>query len=75
MAAGLARTLVAVFGGIADRKLAQGFAVTARVAAWVREHPDAFCTWLAAQPLEDDRRERLDECVPAAPQAARSLAR
>ena len=50
VAAGLARALVALFGHIADRKLARGFEMTARVASWAREHPDQFCVWLAAQP-------------------------
>jgi len=79
VAAGLARTLIAIFGNIADRKLAHGFAVTAKVAAWAREHPDDFCAWLAAEPVDDDRRDHLraglHECEAIAPQAARSLAR
>lgn len=75
----LARWLVAVFGHLADAKLAHGFAVSAGVAAWARERPDEFCAWLATQPLDPGRRERLHAllggCVTGAPQPARSVAR
>ncbi|HXH83402.1 MAG TPA: hypothetical protein VNN07_10785, partial [Candidatus Tectomicrobia bacterium] len=41
VAATIARTLVALFGHLADRKLAEGFRVTAEVAAWAARAPHA----------------------------------
>jgi hypothetical protein len=55
----LARALVSVFGHVADRKLTEGFDVSSKVAAWATEHPEEFCPWLAAQPLDESRRARL----------------
>jgi hypothetical protein len=49
-AAALARALVAVFGHLADRKLTEGFRVTADVAAWANAHPEEFCSWLSQLP-------------------------
>jgi hypothetical protein len=67
VAAALARVLIAVFGHIADRKLTEGFAVTARVAEWAVAEPDEFCDWLAQEPLPPGRSERvaaaLDGCL------------
>jgi hypothetical protein len=45
-AAALARHLLPIFGRLADRKLSEGFAVTAKVAEWAVAHPDEFCDWL-----------------------------
>jgi hypothetical protein len=59
-AAALTRLLLPVFGGIVDRKLVEGFTVTARVAAWARSEPDGFCAWLSRE-LEPGRREELLE--------------
>ena len=77
--AGLARSLIAIFGHIADRKLAHGFAVSAKVAAWAGDRPDEFCAWLADLPLEAERRSRLlaalSACAPDGTQTARSVAR
>lgn len=54
-AAGLARALMAVLGGIVDRRLAAGFATTAEVAEWAVRQPDEFCAWLqGAAPSEPD---------------------
>ncbi len=64
-AARLARVLVAIFGHLADRKLAEGFTVTARVAEWAIEHPGEFCGWLAREPFPPARRERLLATLPA----------
>jgi hypothetical protein len=68
VAARLARVLVAVFGGVADRKLAEGFAVTAKVAEWAVREPGQFCDWLAREPLASERRARaralLSRCRP-----------
>ncbi len=58
-AAVLARLLIPLFGGVADRKLTEGFAVTAKVARWAVERPAEFCRWLRADPLPPERRERL----------------
>jgi len=75
-AAGLARVLVAVFGYVADRKLSEGFTVTARVAEWAMERPAEFCRWLDRQPVAPARRERLlailSTCTAQRSQAARS---
>lgn len=57
VAARLARMLVSVFGFIADRKLAEGFTVTARVAEWAVSQPSEFCDWLARESLPLGRRE------------------
>ena len=59
IAARLARLLLATFGPVADRKLAHGFEVTARVAAWATERPGEFCAWVAQQPVDSDRRHHL----------------
>jgi hypothetical protein len=64
LAAALARVLVLVFGGLADRKLAEGFAVSAQVAEWAVERPAEFCEWLVREPLPSDRRERLLAVLP-----------
>jgi hypothetical protein len=64
IAARLARLLVAVFGGVADRKLAEGFAVTAKVAEWAAREPGPFCDWLAREPLPAERRARALGLVP-----------
>ncbi len=50
VAALLARGLVRIFGGVADRKLSEGFRVTAHVAEWAVSHPADFCRWLAGIP-------------------------
>lgn len=57
VAAALARLLVPVFGRLADRKLSEGFAVTASVAEWAVEHPTEFCDWLRREPLPADRKD------------------
>jgi len=59
VAAALARSLVAIFSSVVDRKLAEGFRVTARVADWARAKPDEFCPWLRVQQLDQRRLERL----------------
>jgi hypothetical protein len=70
-AAALARLLIVAFGHVADRKLGEGFRVSARVAEWATEQPEAFCAWLAREPLVGARRERVLKAI-AACQAARS---
>jgi len=64
VAAALARLLVWAFGFIADRKLAEGFAVTAQVAEWAVEQPAEFCQWLALEPISAGQRERLRSALP-----------
>jgi hypothetical protein len=66
VAATLARALVALFGHIADQKLARGFEATAKVAAWVSEHPDEFCAWVAAS-AELPRRSPRPATLPSCP--------
>jgi hypothetical protein len=63
--AGLARVLVRVFGGVADRKLAEGFTVTARVAEWAVQDPAAFCAWLGREGPPGGRQERVRAVLPA----------
>lgn len=49
VAAYLARILLPLFSGYADRKIAETFNVTARVSAWAHEDATAFCHWLGSQ--------------------------
>lgn len=72
VAAALARFFVAIFGHVADRKLAEGFAVTARVAEWALERPDQFCLWLDRAPVPAARRERVLAVLPACLDKSRS---
>jgi hypothetical protein len=64
-AALLARVLVPVFGRIADRKLAEGFQVTARVVEWAQRRPAEFCQWLAAGPADPDGVRDVAATLPA----------
>jgi hypothetical protein len=64
VAAALARLLVLVFGSLADRKLAAGFAVSAQVAEWAADQPTEFCEWLARSPALPERRERVHAVLP-----------
>ena len=64
-AAALARLLLPIFGHLADRKLSEGFAVTAKVAEWALAHPGDFCAWLRREPLSSERREPLLQALPA----------
>lgn len=59
VAAALARVLVTIFGHLADRKLSEGFRVTAAVAEWATGRPEEFCAWLNQQPIPAPRRARL----------------
>jgi len=68
VAAALARTLAPTFGFIADRKLGEGMRVTAEVAEWAIDPSGGFCEWLARQPIQRARRDRiltaLSSCAP-----------
>jgi hypothetical protein len=64
VAAALARLIVWAFGFIADRKLAEGFAVTAQVAEWAVEQPAEFCQWLQREPVNGRQRERVQSALP-----------
>lgn len=55
LAAALARALIPLFGHIADRKLAEGFRVTAAVVDWASQAPDEFCRWLAGAEIPPAR--------------------
>lgn len=60
VAARMARMLMTMFGGLADRKLAEGFAVTGRVAEWAVEQRQDFCGWLEHESsLSPSRRDRV----------------
>lgn len=65
VAAALARLLIALFGFVADRKLTEGFEVTAQVAAWALEQPEDFCAWLARGAFRPERRARVARALPA----------
>ncbi len=70
VAARLARLLAPVFGRVIDRKLTEGFRVTAKVAEWARDRPAEFCDWLAHAPLSSERRAELPEGLPSCATAA-----
>lgn len=55
VAATLARALIVIFGGVADRRLSEGFAVAAQVAEWAVAEPDEFCGWLNRSALPRER--------------------
>ena len=55
----VARVLVPLFGRVADRKLQEGFRVTARVAEWAAARPAEFCEWLDRQPFPPDNRQAV----------------
>src|SRR5262245_28151706 len=65
VAAALARVLVPTFGFLADRKLAEGLRVTARVAEWAVDPSGGFCDWLAREPLPAARRDRILAVLPS----------
>ena len=65
VAAFLARVLITLFGGVADRKLAEGLRVTAAIAAWAVERPSEFCAWLAREPLPPAPRAGVRAACPA----------
>jgi len=71
VAAFLARVLITLFGGLADRKLGEGLRVTAAVAAWAVERPGEFCAWLAREALPPERRDRVRDALPACAAATR----
>lgn len=64
IAAALARLLIVVFGHIADRKLEEGFRVSAGVAEWAVKRPSEFCDWLAREPVPPLRRARVLATLP-----------
>lgn len=55
-AAALARALIRLFGWVADRKLAEGFDVSVRIARWIEDDPGGFCRWLAHADIPEERR-------------------
>ena len=65
LAAAIARLLIPLFGFLADRKLAEGIDVSAAVAEWAVEAPDAFCAWLVDEPLRPERRARILAVLPS----------
>ncbi len=67
VAARLARVLVTIFGGIADRKLTEGFTVTARVAIWARERRQEFCDWLNTAAVPAVSRQHVLAALPECP--------
>jgi hypothetical protein len=64
VAASLARLLLPLFGRLADRKLGEGFVVTARVAEWAVERPREFCDWLVQAPVALAGRARVLAVLP-----------
>lgn len=65
--AALARAFLLLFGGVADRKLAEAFALATRVADWAAARPDEFCDWLRRSGLPAERREPVRALLPACP--------
>jgi hypothetical protein len=61
------RLLVPFFGQVADRKLTEGFRVTARVAEWAASRPADFCQWLGRQPFPPERRQAVRRVVRGCP--------
>lgn len=59
----VARVLVPLFGQVADRKLQEGFRVTARVAEWAAARPVEFCEWLGRQSFAAETRQRVRRAV------------
>ncbi|MBI2360523.1 MAG: hypothetical protein HYV04_16745 [Deltaproteobacteria bacterium] len=43
------RILLPIFSRYADRKIAEGFSITARVSSWAHENPKTFCRWFSRQ--------------------------
>lgn len=64
VAAQIARMLAPVFGALMDRKLTEGFRVTAKVAEWVLADPARFCAWVATSPLSAERRAAFPAGIP-----------
>src|SRR3990172_1296836 len=65
VAAFLARVLITLFGGLADRKLGEGLRVTAAGAAWALERPGGVCAWLSRETLPPEHRDRVRAALPA----------
>jgi len=65
LAAAIARLLIPLFGFLADRKLAEGIDVSAAVAEWAVEAPEAFCAWLVDESLRPERRARILAVLPS----------
>ena len=63
----VARVLVPLFGRVADRKLTEGFRVTARVAEWAATRPAEFCEWLDRQPFPPETVKTVRTPVRACP--------
>lgn len=70
VAAALARVLVLLFGGLADRRLRETFEVAAGVAEWAVAKPDDFCDWLLETPAAPARRARILGVLPPCEQRA-----
>jgi hypothetical protein len=69
VAAGLARFLIVSLGALADRKLTEGLRTTAVVAEWAVDPSGSFCEWLAREPLDARRRNRIVAVLPACARA------
>lgn len=66
-AAALARALSLVFGWLADRKLAEGFEVSVKIARWIEKDPAGFCDWLRGADIPDARRGPAEAVVGECP--------
>jgi hypothetical protein len=65
LAAFFARVLLPLFKGYADRKIAEGFNITARVSEWAYTEPVAFCDWLGSLDGVPARREAFTAILPS----------
>jgi hypothetical protein len=66
IAARLASVLAPLFGGVIDRKLTEGFRVTARVAEWAVADRARFCSWRRTLP-SPEHDEQEPAALPACP--------
>ena len=64
VAAALAQLLIKIFGLLADHKLTEALRVTAGVAEWAVDRSGGFCEWLAREPLQPVRRNRILAALP-----------
>lgn len=64
VAAFLARLLLPLFSGYADRKIVETFNVTARVSEWARGNPADFCRWLGGEPDAGRHRAEFAPLLP-----------
>lgn len=58
VAATVARVLIVLLGGIADRRLREAFASAGQIAEGAADRPEEFCEWLGGAPIPPERGAR-----------------